>query len=118
MLIGIGTDIVEISRFMNIKQNVIEKIFTPTEIVYISRKKVETLAGIFAAKESVAKCFGCGFGKFSIRDIEILHNKKNAPLVKLHNAALKFSQQLKVINIKVSISHCKDFAVAFAIAET
>lgn len=117
MIIGIGTDIIEISRFADINQKVIKKIFTPLEIKYTTQKKIESMAGIFAAKESVVKCFGTGFKKISIRDIEILHNKKNAPSVKLHNDALKLSQELKISDIKLSISHSNNFAIAFAIAQ-
>ena len=93
------------------------KIFTPSEIKYLSQKNLESIAGLFAAKEAVAKCLGFGFRNFSPRDIEICHDTKNAPLVKLHSDALKISSQLKITDIKLSISHEKDYAIAFAIAQ-
>lgn len=120
MIISIGTDITEISRFENTSQKFIEKIFTPLEIDYLSKKaktNLESMAGLFAAKEAIAKCLGTGFKNFTAHDIEILHDKKNAPFVKLHNDALKISLQLKITDIKVTISHEKKYAIAFAIAQ-
>ena len=119
MIISIGTDIIEIKRFDGVSQNFIKKIFTPIEIDYYNlKKKSETLAGMFAAKEAVAKCLGHGFNFFCMHDIEIFHDKKNAPFIKLHNDALKISYQLNIKDIKISISHEKKYAIAFAIAQT
>ena len=117
MVIGIGTDIVEVSRFENASPKFMAKIFTPSEINYLSKKNLESIAGLFAAKEAVAKCLGVGFGKISPREIEICHDKKNAPFVKLHDGALKFALQLKISDIKISISHEKKYAIAFALAQ-
>ena len=118
MITGIGIDIVEIKRFDGVSQNLIKKIFTQNEINYYNiKKKSQTLAGIFAAKEAVAKSLGHGFNFFSIRDIEILHNKKSAPFIKLYNDALKISLKLNIKDIKISISHEKKYAIAFAISQ-
>ena len=67
--------------------------------------------------EAVAKCLGVGFEKFSPCNIEICHDKKNAPFVKLHDGALKISLQMKTSDIKISISHEKNYAIAFALAQ-
>ena len=117
MIVGIGTDIVEISRFSSAKQSFIQKIFTDAEINYIYQRKMESMAGIFAAKEAVIKCFGSNLKKISMRDIEILHGEKNAPMVKLYNGAFEIATHLKITDIKISISHEKKYAIAFVIAE-
>ena len=122
MIIGIGTDIIEISRFKNLSPNFINKIFTPNEINYLSQKKLESTAGIFAAKEAVIKAFGASINKkFFLRDlknIEVLHDKKNAPIIKLNNRALDLSKQINIKKINISISHSKNLAIAFAILES
>lgn len=78
---------------------------------------MESMAGIFAAKEAVIKCFGSNLKKISMRDIEILHGEKNAPMVKLYNGAFEIATHLKITDIKISISHEKKYAIAFVIAE-
>ena len=122
MIIGIGTDIIEISRFKNISQSFINKIFSPNEIIYLSEKKAESIAGMFAAKEAVIKAFGVDSNKKfflkDLKDIEVLHNKKNAPLIKLNNGALDLSKQINIKKINISISHSKNLAIAFAILES
>ena len=118
MIFGIGIDLIEIKRFSNIKPSFIKKVFTQQEINYLANKKLESTAGIFVAKEAIAKSLGTGFKFFSIYEIEILHDKKNAPTVKLHNRALKFSKQINITKINISISHTKEMAIAFAIAES
>ena len=76
------------------------------------------MAGIFAAKEAVAKSLGSGFKFFFFFLIEILHGQKNAPIVKLHNRAFDFAKQIDITKINTPISHTKESAIAFAIAES
>ena len=118
MIFGIGVDVIEVKRFSNIKPSFIKKVFTGHEINYLANKKFESMAGIFAAKEAVAKSLGSGFKFFFIREIEILHDQKNAPIVKLHNRAFDFAKQINIKKINISISHTKETAIAFAIAES
>lgn len=118
MIFGIGIDLIEISRFRKIKQSFINKVFTRQEINYLQNKNLESWAGIFAAKEAVAKSLGTGFKFFFICDIEILHDKQNAPKVKIYNNALYIFQENNISKIHVSISHTKKTAIAFAIAES
>ena len=118
MIFGIGIDAIEICRFSKIKPSFINKIFTKQEINYLRDKNLESWAGIFAAKEAVAKSLGTGFKFFFIRDIEILHDKQNAPKVKIYNNALYIFQENNISKIHVSISHTKKTAIAFAIAES
>ena len=122
MIVGIGTDIVEIDR---IEKDVlrtrgfIDKVFTEKEQAHYQKKnnRAETLAGFFAAKEAVSKALGTGFRKFRLKDIEIVPNALGKPEVYLHKNAKLFSDELKIKHVEVSISHCKEYATAFAIAE-
>ena len=121
MIYGTGTDIVEISRIEKAlkKESFVKKCFTENEIIYLKSKNFspETAAGIFAAKEAISKALGTGFRGFMPQDLEILHNEFFKPYVNLLPKAKKIADNLGVNNIHISISHCKDYALAFAVAE-
>lgn len=121
MIYGTGTDIVEIKRIEKAlkKESFVNKCFTENEIIYLKSKNFspETAAGIFAAKEAVSKALGTGFRGFMPQDLEILHTENMKPYVNLLPKAEKIAVDLDVNNIHISISHCKDYALAFAVAE-
>lgn len=121
MIKGIGNDIIEISRVQKAieRPRFIEKHFTENEIVlYHSRNdNIEILAGNFAVKESVSKVFGTGIRGFSLKDIEVLRDTLGKPFVILHNEAKRIADTMKIEQIIVSIAHCKEYAVGFAIGE-
>ncbi len=123
MIVGIGVDLVRIDRIENILSNkenrFLKKIFTKEEIKYIleKNKSPETVSGMFAAKEAVSKVLGTGFGKVSWKDIEVLHDEKNKPYIRLEGEALKVSQELSIDKFCLSISHEKYFGIAIAVGE-
>ena len=114
MIKGIGTDIAKVNRFLKISERLKVKVFTQNEIKYLEGKHVESMAGMFAAKEAVIKILGASV--FYVHDVEILHDEKNAPYVKLHDASFNIARALDITQIKISISHEKDFAIAMAVA--
>lgn len=110
----IGVDIIEIDRIEKALKDpaFARKVFTEKERAYCEKyaKASVHYAGRFAAKEAIVKAFGVGFGKeVGFHDIEILPDEQGAPRVSLYSKALKGTAS-------VSISHCKNYAVAFAIA--
>ena len=112
-ILDIGVDIIEIYRIKELldkNPRFLEKMFTSKEIEYFESKsfKAETIAGNFAAKEAISKSIGTGIRKFNLRDIE----------VKTYNNFKQICIDYNVSEIKVSISHCKDYAVANSIAIT
>jgi holo-[acyl-carrier protein] synthase len=116
---GIGNDIIEIER---IKKSIahhgesfITRIFTTEEIIYCKKHKnpYPHYAGRFAAKEAVAKALGTGItAKIGWRDIAITNDKKGTPVVTL---SLPLQETYNEITIHLSISHCKQYAIATAI---
>jgi len=121
MIIGIGTDIIEIERIekvINRTSSFIEKSFTSNEIEYFKTKglKGNVIAGNFAAKEAISKAIGTGFRGFALKDIEVLRDEFGKPVVKLSN---KIHGLLNVgkFNIHVSISHSRENAIAYAVIE-
>lgn len=121
MIIGIGTDIIEIERIekvINRTSSFIEKSFTSNEIEYFKTKglKGNVIAGNFAAKEAVSKAIGTGFRGFGLKDIEVLRDELGKPIVKLSDKVYKLVEA-EQFNIHVSISHSKGNAIAYAIME-
>ncbi|MBE6055057.1 MAG: holo-ACP synthase [Clostridium sartagoforme] len=120
MVVGIGTDIIEIERIekaINENKNFLEKVFTAKEIEMFNRRnmRAEVIAGNFAAKEAVSKALGTGFRGFSLIDIEVLRDDLGKPIVYLSNDVYDIFNKKFVINL--SISHNRTSAIAFAILE-
>ena len=85
MILGIGTDIIEIQRIQRTVERTpkfLEKIFTEREIELFKSKamKYETIAGNFAVKEAISKAIGRGFRGFSFNDLEILRDEFGRPI--------------------------------------
>ncbi len=120
MIVGIGTDIVEIQRIKNVIENntkFLERVYTDKELDYaVSDKKIKynILAGMWAAKEAFAKATGKGFRSFSLKDVEVLHNELGKPYLDLYNVAFV---EAGGTNVHISISHSEITAVAYCIIE-
>ena len=122
MILGIGTDIIEIERIQKVmdrSHSFLEKAFTEREHAHLKNKnhKAETAAGLFAAKEAISKAFGTGFRSFTLKDIEIVPDALGKPSVTVHGPAKTLLIDLGGSHIHVSISHCKAYATAYAIIE-
>ncbi len=118
MIIGIGTDLVEISRMSKSIENTgfLTRYFTEAENEYFMLKKYnpQTIAASFAAKEAVSKAFGTGFRGFSLKDIEVLRDNLGKPYIKLYNNAKKLADGACV---HLSLTHTGDYASAFVVLE-
>lgn len=119
MIIGIGIDIIEISRIEKAasKEEFVNKVFTQDEIKYFDsrNRRPEVIAGNFASKEAVVKAMSVGFRNFEWKDIEVLRDSLGKPYVILHNNARNMLGNNCIIH--VTISHCQNYAVANAIIE-
>jgi len=120
MILGIGTDIVKIARFEGKNERFNTRVFTSSEQNYISDKGHKSAAGLFAAKEAVAKALGTGFSGFWPDAIEIIHNEKGRPEVILHQKAAQIAVDLAGgdYSILLSISHTDTDAIAFVVLTT
>lgn len=121
MIIGIGVDIVNISRIKKLvlkyNEKFLNRFFTDVETEYIMKKSMsyETISGIFSAKESISKVLGTGLRNYKLKDIEISHDENGKPIVKLYNNAKEISKNIGIEKIDISISHERDNAISFAI---
>lgn len=113
MKFGIGVDCEEISRFKKIGVNkkFLEKIFTKKEINYCKSKPnpFPHLAARFAGKEAIIKAANNTGKQLFFNEVEILNDKKGIPYVNISNKVNK------KFNVKISLSHSKDTAIAFAV---
>lgn len=118
MILGVGTDMVEIERMERAckKDAFLKRTFTPEECRQ-AEGKPSKLAGNFAVKESVAKVFGTGFRTFMPGDIEVLRDELGKPYVVLYGGARILAEQMGIRKIWVSITNTKEYAVAFAVGE-
>ena len=115
-----GVDIIEIPRiketFDRYGERFLKRVFTHDEIAYC-RGRAPNLAGRFAAKEATMKALGTGVRGVSWKDIEVIRAESGAPSVKLHGRAKARAERLQVVEISLSISHSREFAVAFVVAQ-
>lgn len=123
MIIGVGTDIIEVNRIERLlskQKKFKERIFTPGEIEYCEHKinKAQNYAARFAVKEALLKALGTGWRDgVTFKEIEIVNNEKGKPELILSGTAKTITDQMGVTNIQVSISHLKDLAIGMVILE-
>jgi holo-[acyl-carrier protein] synthase len=126
MIVGIGTDICDLSRIQKLlesdkKEAFLARSFTESEISLAPKgKQINAFyAGRWAAKESVAKALGTGFGaQCRWQDISIGRADSGAPFVELQDITAETATKLGISRIHLSISHEKSYAVAFVVAES
>lgn len=123
MINGTGVDIIDIPRIKKMvdKDNpFIEKLFTETETRYCESKfrKEIHYAARFAAKEAFFKALGTGWrGGMKWTDISIENDSLGKPGITLQGKTLEYFKEKNLERIHLSISHTKEYAVAFVIIE-
>ena len=123
MIFGVGTDIIEVDRVgrkLGEDSGFKSDIFSPSEIEYCDSKRfpAQHYAARFAAKEALFKAMGTGWrGGIKFRDIEILRDELGKPTIALSGKTRDFHEQNNLENIQISISHIKEYAVAFVTIE-
>jgi len=119
MKLATGVDLIEIARIQEVisrhGKHYLERTYTPAELEQCG-KRTESLAGRFAAKEAVAKALGSGIGDVAWKEIEILGDEQNAPVLTLYGAAEKKARERGLTTWSVSISHSQSHSVAFVVA--
>ncbi|TCP56017.1 holo-[acyl-carrier protein] synthase [Tumebacillus sp. BK434] len=123
MIIGSGIDITEIARLerlcRRLGDKVWERILAPAERRPISNEKrrLQYLAGRFAAKEAASKALGTGLGKVGLHDLIIDNDELGAPVLTLQGHAAELAAQKGVDRIHLTLSHSDHYAVAHVILE-
>ncbi|NUP98869.1 MAG: holo-ACP synthase [Armatimonadetes bacterium] len=124
MIVGTGIDIVAVDRIRRLYerhgQRALRHLLTPTEQQTLAAggDPAARLAGRFAAKEAVMKALGTGWGEgVNFTQIEIVNDSRGAPQVRLSGNAAVHCAASGGRRWHLSISHCRDMAVAQAILE-
>ena len=121
MIIGIGTDIIDIRRIedtiMRFGKRFKDKCFLKSEIIRSESKKntIQSYAKRYAAKEACAKALGTGLAQGVYwKDIEIKNNKFGKPYIILHKKAKFYINKFNNKNCKIelTISDEKEYAIA------
>jgi holo-[acyl-carrier protein] synthase len=121
MMLGIGTDIICINRIKtlidNPKDSFFQKTYTNSELERGFRNASPEifLAGRFAAKEAIFKCFCMDGNLIRWNEIEILPDQWGVPRVTLTGMMKKRFQEMNATDVRVSISYEKEYAVSFAV---
>jgi holo-[acyl-carrier protein] synthase len=122
-IVGLGTDIVECVRIRKMIEDhgemFLRRVYTDREIRYCQsrRQSAEHFAGRWAAKEAVLKALGTGWRRgISWRDIEIRNDPSGQPKVAVRGEAKEIAKRMRLQNILITISHCRQFATAYALA--
>ncbi|UYZ13267.1 holo-ACP synthase [Brevibacillus sp. WF146] len=126
MIVGIGTDIVEIGRVQALierRPEALDRLFTDAEKALLDGKakarRAEYLAGRFAAKEAAAKALGTGIGgQVGFHDVEVFSSDNGKPDMRISRAALeRVGLNPERVRVHLSISHSRDYAVAQVVVE-
>ncbi|OPX18207.1 holo-[acyl-carrier-protein] synthase [candidate division WOR-3 bacterium 4484_100] len=121
MVLGIGIDIIEVSRIKSAtmrRKKFLDNIYAPEEIRLSERGefRYEELAGRFAAKEAFFKAIKTGWRQgVKFNEVVVLNEKSGAPYIKLKGRTAEIARTLSIKEIFVSISHTKDLAVGVVV---
>lgn len=119
MIAGLGIDVCEIGRIEKALEHprFALRAFTEGERARIQQRGAKTAAGLFAAKEAVAKALGSGFDGFGLQDVEIQWDEAGQPRCRLTGGAAKRLEVLGGGAVFVSITHDAGVAAAVAVIE-
>lgn len=115
MIIGIGVDVVQVSRFQRQLQRapgLRQRLFVPAE----RDLSLRSLAARFAAKEAVAKALGAPAG-MNWQDCQVALDASGAPRVHVEGTVAAVADSRRVRHWHLSLSHDGDLATAMVVAE-
>lgn len=127
VIVSVGVDMIEVTRIRRaledrgIGRRFRARVYTEREIEYCEGKgqgKYQSYAGRFAAKEAVMKALGRGWGsKVGWLDIEVRSPLGGKPEICLRNKTSAFAQELGIQSFSLSITHTKQLAMAYVVAQ-
>ena len=124
-MLSTGVDLIEIARVERMLSRYgdrfLARVFTPAEILYCRGRTAE-LAARFAAKEAVSKALGVGVRMIARdgihwQDVEVIGDPRGKPLVRLYGRAAERANELGLVEWAISLSHTREHAIAFVVAQ-
>ncbi|MEZ4649208.1 MAG: holo-ACP synthase [Candidatus Eisenbacteria bacterium] len=122
MIVGIGIDIIEVSRVRGVLERhgdrFLRRIYSPEEIENVRGNRDQYLAARFAAKEAAFKALGTGWNQ-GVRwvDVRVENLASGQPVVHLSAGALARAEELGATHSHISITHTAEYAAAQVILE-
>lgn len=123
-IVGVGVDIVEVSRIRDLMERYgerfLRRVFCEEELAYCQQfaDPLPHLAARWAAKEAIAKALTTGFSQgVTWKSICIVNHLWGEPVAFLREGALRRAQILGVRFLWLSLSHTRHHAVAVAMLE-
>lgn len=120
MIRGVGTDLVQTDRLEKSLQNpsFVRYVYAPAEQKLLEsragRRRLETAAANFAAKEAFLKAAGVGLGGFALSDLAVLRRESGAPYFAPSGAAARWLAENR-LTAALSLSHDGGLALAFVV---
>ena len=124
MSLSTGVDIVELDRIRRAiarhGERFLARVYTEAELDRY-RDRLPELAVRLAAKEAVSKALGVGLRHISSHgigwhDVEVLSDPYGKPVLRLSGCAQVLAEELGLCDWAVSLSHSREYAVAFVVA--
>jgi holo-[acyl-carrier protein] synthase len=123
-VMGLGTDIVEISRIealsLRYGHRLAQRLLSQHEWNYYQqcRQPIRFLAKRFAVKEAAAKALGIGIRQgIAFCDFEVQNNALGKPCLVMHRQASEIARQQGITRHWVSIADERHYAVATVLFE-
>lgn len=124
MILGIGTDLVEIGRIElaleRWGERFARRILVPRELDRFARhrKPAAYLAKRFAAKEAFSKAIGTGIHHpVSWHNISVVNHASGRPYLELSASLATFVQSRGILRVHVSLTDERGMAAAFVVLE-
>lgn len=124
MVLGIGLDVCSVERIRAVVEEdgdvFLSAVFTDLEIGRFRSHAFpyDHLAGVFAAKEAVFKCFSIGWDSgVTLREVEVGRDRTDAPRIRLTGRFAELMDERAATSLHVSISHDGGVAAAVALLE-
>ena len=121
MILGVGVDIIRVSRFETWVKNrgLASRFFIDEELEYIYSQKEQAIlsfASHYAAKEAYGKALGRGLKGMCLKDIAV-RMLAGRPSLILQGSAKAFFDELGGKQCHISLSHETEMSVALVIIE-
>ena len=122
MIFGVGIDLCDAGRLEKslAKQSFLDHVFAPSEQALLAslgeKRRAETAAANFAAKEAFLKAAGTGLGGFAMPELAVLRQKSGAPYFALTGPAAEWTAA-NALTPHLSLTHENGLACAFVILE-
>ena len=122
MILGIGIDLCAAARIEKSlgKPAFCDYVFAPAEQALLGnlggKRRAETAAANFAAKEAFLKAAGTGLGGFALPELALLRAANGAPYFELSGRAAAWAKQ-RGLTVHVSLTHENGLASAVVVLE-